>query len=307
MPEPGPDEALIRVLGVTTCPHWDIHMMNGEPMFAGQELTYPLLPGIPGHEAAGEVVATGAAVKRLKKGDRVVAWRDTGKPRPGFYAQFNTFSEDDLLVIPNRLKPAEVASLELAMCVEVSFQRLARVTELEGKRIGVCGLGPGGLVAVQLARAHGASSVVGLDPEESRREMATNLGADEVATGDEAAWPASRRDERALDLAVDCTGLAGAIEFLLDRTRDSVALFGVVRKDIHFAGRNMWGPGVNLISYGDHNKTAAETALAMIEAGSLRLRPLVSQVLPFTRYAEGIELLRKKEAIKIMFDPWSEK
>jgi len=304
-PVPGEGEILMEVRGVTTCPHWDLHIMEGEPMFPGQQLNYPYLPGQPGHEAMGVVAAVGPGVTCLREGDAVVAWRDTGQPRPGFYAQFNTFAAVDLLKISPSLRPVQVASLELAMCVEVSFQRLAEMGGVKGRRVGVAGLGPGGLVALQLARAHGAATVVGIDPVPARRELAMRLGADEVAAPDAEAWPADRRAARALEVAIDCTGVVPSIEFLLDRTKRVVTIFGVLRGEVRYTGRHMWGPGVTLMGYGDHNRTAAETALGFVEAGSLNLSALVTHTLPLPRYAEGVELLRRKEAIKVLFDPWA--
>jgi threonine dehydrogenase-like Zn-dependent dehydrogenase len=304
-PEPGPGEILMEVRGVTTCPHWDLHIMDGEPMFPGHTLNYPYLPGQPGHEAMGVVAAVGADVRELRVGDPVVAWRDTGQPRPGFYAQCNTFAEDDVLKVAPGLTAAQIAPLELAMCVEVSFQRLAGMGGVAGRRVGVAGLGPGGLVAVQLARAHGAAAVVGIDPVDTRRGLALRLGADEVVAPDAATWPASRHDKRALDVAVDCTGLVPSIEFLLDRTRRVVTIFGVLRGEVRYAGRHMWGPGVTLMGYGDHNRAAAETSLRLVEAGRLDLAALVTHTLPLSRYAEGVELLRRREAIKVLFEPWA--
>ena len=93
IPKPVQGEVLIRVEGVTTCPHWDMHILDGVPMFPGMTLKYPYFPGAPGHEAMGEVVAVGKGVEKLKQGMKVVAWQDTGQPRPGFYAQYNTFPE----------------------------------------------------------------------------------------------------------------------------------------------------------------------------------------------------------------------
>ena len=305
VPAPGPGEVLIRVIGVTTCPHWDLHLFDGQPMFPGQTLVYPYLPGQPGHEAMGEIAALGADATQFHVGQRVVAWRDTGKPRVGFYGQYNTFAESDLLAVPDNLQPAETASLELAMCVEVSFQRLRAIGGLTGRSVGVAGLGPAGLVAVQLARAHGAAEVVGIDPVAARRALALTLGADRAVTPSETAWPAGRRGGAALDYAVDCAGRVDSVEFLLDRTREAVALFGVLRDEVRYAPRHMWGPGVTLLGYGDHNRTAAETALNLIKAGSLRLAPLVTHTLPLHRYAEGVELLRRQEAIKVLFDPWN--
>lgn len=306
MPEPGPGEVLVKVLGVTTCPHWDLHMLGGQPMFPGMKLEYPLRPGVPGHEAMGEVVAVGRGVKTLRKGHRVVAWQDTGQPRPGFYAQFNAFPEASLLRIPATLAPAEVASLELAMCVEVSFQQFAAIGGIAGRRVGVAGLGPAGLVAVQMAKAHGAREVVGIDMVASRRRLARKLGADRVCAPDAQKWPAGRRDARSLDDAIDCTGLPPSISFLMDRTRRCVTIFGVLREEVAFAPRHLWGPPLMLMGYANHNRQAGETALKFIKQGKLKLAPLATRTLPFTRYAEGVELLRSKRAIKVLFDPWRE-
>ncbi len=304
VPVPGPGEVLVRVLGVATCPHWDMHILGGEPMFPGMTLTYPYIPGAPGHEAAGEVAALGPGVTKLRIGARVAAWRDTGKPRPGFYAQFNAFHENDLLEVPATLDVAAIASLELAMCVEVSFQQLAALGGIAGRRIGLSGLGPAGLVAVQLARAHGAAEVIGFDPVPERRALAEQLGAHRTFAPDATAWPASR-SVNALDDAIDLTGVPASIEFLMDRTRHCVALFGVLREEVRFTSRHLFGPGLMLAGYGDHNRAAAETARRFILEGRLRLAPLISETLPLTRYAEGVAQLRRKAAIKVLFDPWA--
>lgn len=304
LPTPQTDEALVRVTGVSTCPHWDLHILGGEPMFPGQTLSYPYFPGQPGHEAVGVVMAVGADVKHLEVGQAVVAWRDTGEPRQGFYAQFNVFREVDLLAVPEDRSSAELASLELAMCVEVSFQRLLAMGSIKGKRMAVAGLGPAGLVAVQLAKYHGAAEVVGIDAVEERRALALTLGATEVAGSSEADWPADRAGTQAVDVAIDCTGIAPVVEFLLHRTKEAVVLFGVLREEVCYTSDLMWGPGVTLVGYGDHNRTAAETALAAIEAGALDLSALISTTLPMSEYRAGVALLREKRAIKVLFDPW---
>jgi len=303
-PEPGPGEVLIKVLGVTTCPHWDLHILDGEPMFPGQDLKYPYHPGQPGHEATGEVVALGSGVRDLKVGDRVVAWRDTGKPRPGFYAQFNTFLEEDLLVVPESLRVEQIASLELAMCVQVTFDQIAAWGSLEGKRVALSGLGPAGLVAVQMARTYGAREIICLDPLDTRRELALSLGATRVEKPDVGLFPAEREGDQAFDLAIDLTGLPVSIEFLMDRTVELVAIFGVLRKEVRFGFRHLFGPGLTLMGYGDHNRQAAERALRLVLDGKLKLDALVTESMGFDRYAEGVEMLRRKEAIKILYLPW---
>jgi threonine dehydrogenase-like Zn-dependent dehydrogenase len=303
VPVPAAGEVLVRILGVATCPHWDLHILGGQPMFPGMKLEYPYLPGQPGHEAVGEVAALGPDVTALRVGARVAVWRDTGRRPQGCYAQFNVLRADDLLEVPATLAVAELASLELAMCVEVSFQQLARLGGIAGRSLGLAGLGPAGLVAVQLARAHGAAEIVGLDLVAERRVLATTLGAHRAVAPDAAAWPASR-SAGALDDAIDLTGVPASIEFLMDRTRRCVTLFGVLREEVRFGTRHLFGPGLVLAGYGEHNRAAAETALRFITEGRLKLAPLMTHTLPFTRYAEGGELLRTKQAIKVLFDPW---
>lgn len=304
IPKPGKGEVLIKVTGVTTCPHWDMHILGGKPMFPGMKLEYPYLLGQPGHEAVGEVVDLGEDVSLLKIGDRVAAWRDTGKPRQGFYAQYNTFHEDDLLKVPRHLKDEEIASLELAMCVQVSFQQLAVLGGVKGRRLGISGLGPAGLLGVQMARAHGAAEVVGIDPMPERRDLAYELGAHLVLDPAHDEWPASRSDG-AMDDSIDMTGLPISIEYLMERTKRAVALFGVLREEVRFTSRQMFGPGLILMGYANHNRKAAETALQMIGEGQLKLAPLITQKMSFNDYGKGIDLLQQKKAIKILFDPWA--
>ena len=303
VPVPAAGEVLVRILGVTTCPQWDLHIFGGSPMFPGQKLEYPYFPGQPGHEATGEVVAVGEGVTSPRVGARVAVWKDTGARPHGCYAQYNNLRAMDVIEVPASLPLAQIASLELAMCVETSFQQLARLGGVAGRRVGASGLGPAGLIAVQLARAHGAAEVIGIDPVAERRELASKLGADRTVAPDAALWPANRGDG-ALDDALDLTGVPASIEFLMDRTRRCVTLFGVLRDEVRFGMRH-WYPGLLLMGYADHNRQAAETALRFITEGKLRLDPLVTVTLPFTRYAEGVELLRQKKAVKILFDPWA--
>lgn len=154
-PEPGPDEILVKVEAVTTCAHWDLHLMAGEPMFPGHQLKFPYSVGQPGHEALGEVAAVGDGVEGLAPGQRVVMWRDRGHDLPGCYAQYVVAIPEDALLVPSDLPDEKLASLELAMCVQVSFDQLERLGLVEGREMAVGGLGPAGLVAVQIAQAMG--------------------------------------------------------------------------------------------------------------------------------------------------------
>jgi len=145
--------------------------------------------------------------------------------------------------------------------------------------------------------------VIGLDPLGERRRLARDLGADEVWDPGVYRWPAGRTHPDAFDSALDTTGLPVSIEALMGSTRECVAIFGVLREQVHFGPDQWWG-GFALLGYGTHTRAAADEAYRLILEGKLKLASLISGRLPFTRYAEGVERLRSKAAVKILFDPW---
>jgi threonine dehydrogenase-like Zn-dependent dehydrogenase len=61
-----------------------------------------------------------------------------------------------------------------------------------------------------------------------------------------------------------------------------------------------------LCGYKGHCRESAEYAVDLIRGGRLDLAPLTTHRLPLERYAEGIALLEKQQAIKICFLPWAE-
>ena len=303
IPQPGEGQVLVKISGVATCPQWDMHIMDGAPMAPGGKLEYPYTPGQPGHEATGKVVELGPGVTEFAAGDRVAFWQDQAGAKQGCYAEYVIAEAGNLLKVPRFLEPQEIASLELAMCVQVSFDQIQNVAPIEGKRFAVSGLGPAGLVAIQLAKAHGAGEVIAFDPVESRRQLGAELGADRALDPtDEDAFPHDRFSPEAIDLAIDCVGFPASIEYLMGKTKDVVALFGVLREDVRF-GFKQWCRGLHLVGYGTHNRGAAETALDLIVSGKLKLKPLISKTLPLESYAEGVALLQKREAIKVCFIP----
>ncbi len=302
-PVPGPGQVLLKVLAVTTCPHWDMHILGGEPMFPGVPIQYPYTPGQPGHEACGEIAALGEGVAGLNVGQRVCAWRDPGHDVPGCYAQYVIKDADDVIPVPGTLAPEDCAALELAMCVTAHLQFALRLDAVAGKRVGVFGLGPAGLVCVQLLKDAGAAEVVGFDLLPTRRELALRLGADRVMAPrdpEAAAFPLRYRPG-ALDTAFDCAGAAPAVHYAMDHTNGLCVLFAVQRAPYTFAPEH-WG-GLVLAGAQPHTRAAAEYAAARLAAGTLDLGALVTRTMPLEDYAEGVALLRRQEALKIAFLP----
>jgi threonine dehydrogenase-like Zn-dependent dehydrogenase len=299
IPTPGAGEVLMRVTAVTTCPQWDLHLRHNEPMFVGHRFHYPYTPGQPGHEAVGVIEAVGAGVADLQPGQRVCAWRDAGHDHPGCYAQYVVHRAENVIPVPESLPDAALAPLELAMCVGTVFRTLQPLDVLRGRTVGISGLGPAGLVAMQMARAEGAARLIGFDLNPERRAAAVRLGADACFDPREA-LPAELQG-KGLHTAVDCVGARASVEFLLDHTADCVALFGVQREEYTFAPRHN---ALTLVGYKGHFRASAEYALALIVAGKLNLGALVTHTFPLERYGEAIDLLEQQQASKVCFLPW---
>ncbi|MCX5759194.1 MAG: zinc-binding dehydrogenase [Candidatus Hydrogenedentes bacterium] len=295
-PEPGPGEVLIRVLAVTTCPHWDLHIMSGEPMFPGGTIEYPYTAGQPGHEACGDVIGVGNGVHEFAVGDRVCVWRDPGHHLPGCYADYVARPVSDVIKVPRELPPEACAPLELAMCVSAHMQLAERLDAVQGNRIAVWGLGPAGLVFIQLARAAHAIEVVGFDPVASRRELARRLGADVAMDPRDAAFP-----NRWFHCSFDCAGNPSAVQQAMDATSHLVVLFAVQREPYVYKPSS-WG-GLILAGTQPHTYGAAEYAVRRLREGVLDLRSLVTHVMPLTEYGRAVELLRNKEAVKVALTP----
>lgn len=295
-PVPGPGEVLLRVLAVTTCPHWDLHIMGGEPMFPGGTLDYPYTAGQPGHEACGDVVAIGSGVQEFSVGDRVCVWRDPGHHLPGCYAEYVVRPVSDVIEVPRELPPEACAPLELGMCASAHVQLAERLDALRGKRVAVWGLGPAGLVFVQLARAVRAIEIVGLDPLPARRELAKRLGADTVMDPCEASFTA-----RHFHCSFDCSGHPAAVHQAMAATSRLVVLFAVQREPYVFKPE-FWG-GLILAGAQQHTYAAAEYAVRRLREGTLNLHALVTHTVPLAEYGQAVEWLRNKEAVKVALIP----
>ena len=298
VPECGPGEVLLKVLAVTTCPHWDMHILGGIPMFPGMSLDYPYMIGQPGHEACGDIAALGPGVQDLTVGQRVCAWRDAGHHRPGCYAEYVVMDAVNVIPVPDRLPPEHCAPLELGMCASAHVMLAEKLDTVKGKRVGVFGLGPAGLVFVQLARAAGATHVSGFDPIPERRDLARSLGADEAfASAD--GFCAARGQAGCLDCAFDCVGTPAAVHQAMDVTQSLVVLFAVQREPYTFPPK-CW-PNFILAGTQPHTREAAEYAAARLADGRLTFAPLVTHTMPLEDYARAVDLLRRREAVKVAF------
>ena len=304
VPTIGDDEVLVEVKTCCTCTQWDITTWRGVDIFEREgHPIYPLAPGATGHELAGVVAQTGKSVTRLKVGDHVAYWGNPpgipSRHEGGGYAELYAGHERSFVPYPRDF-PLEQATLtEIFTCLTGA---IFKAGEVVGKRVGVSGMGPAGLLAVQTLKARGAEQVVAFDIEPSRLEHARKLGADQAAIPGGPEWQELTPREKNLDIAIDCIGVAPSVNNLMKVTRDHVIIFGVAHGQIVF-DMDAWRKGLKLEATGPRPEKGAYYARHLLTSGQVKVDSFIGARLPLEEYAQGVQLLIDKRAIKVAFDP----
>ena len=165
VPAPGRGEARLRqtAIGVN---YIDVYARNG---------SYALIkpPGVPGMEAAGEVIDVGEGVTGILPGDRV-AYACTPA---GAYAQYRTLNAEQLVVLPADIGDDIAAALMLkGMSAELLVQRVVRVQRGDVVLVHAAAGGVG-LLLCQWAKHLGAT-VIGTVSSEAKARAARAAGCD---------------------------------------------------------------------------------------------------------------------------------
>lgn len=221
VPEPGPDEVLVRVRSVGVCGS-DVHYYK-QGRIGDYVVEQPL---VLGHEVSGVVAAVGAGVAGERVGQRVAVEPQrpcrrcrhckTGRlnlcsamefyatpPVDGTFCDYVTAPADFAHPVPDDLSDHAAALLEP---FSVGLWACQKAGIGPGDRVLVTGAGPIGALASLAARSFGAAEVVVTDLVASRRERIAQFGA------------SAAYDPREVDLSdlgadafIECSGAAPAL------------------------------------------------------------------------------------------------
>jgi L-iditol 2-dehydrogenase len=222
VPDPGPDEALVRVGTVGVCGsdvHYYTHGRIGSMVVEG--------PLVLGHEVGGTIVAVGGAVDPTRVGQRVALepqrpcrrcrqcktghlnlCRDmeffATPPVDGAFCDYVTLPADFAHPVPDSLSDAAVGLLE-PLSVGIWANRKGGTAA--GSRVFITGAGPIGAVAALSARAMGATDIIVSDPVASRRQRISELASAHVVD------PVAGLDAAQLeaDVFLECSGATPAL------------------------------------------------------------------------------------------------
>lgn len=329
MPEPeiGPEDILVRVRACGICGS-DVHGLDGS---TGRRIP----PLVMGHEAAGEVAATGAKVTDVAVGDRVTfdstiycgecfycargqvnlcENREVMGVSPGPYRRHGAFAE--FVAVPRRIvyKLPDSLSYEQAAMIE-AVSVAAHAVGLSGPPTDatdlavVVGSGMIGLLTVQALRAEGYTRVVAVDVDDARLAMARKLGADEVfnsKTTDAAAKVRELTDGRGAALAVECVGATDPIRTAIACVRKggAVTLVGNFAPAIDLPLQEVVTRQIRLqgscASSGEY-----PSAIELMARGAIQVDPLISAVAPLTQGVSWFDRLYRHEPnlMKVILRP----
>ena len=312
------DQVLIRVHACGICPS-DLRA------YTGLRPATRAMPYTPGHEWVGEVIDAGDAVSRFCPGDRVVpSWRVAcgqcyycvrgrhnccenlarGLVRGGF-AEYGVAAERALYKIPENVSYEQACFCEpLACCINGSLDSDIHL----GDTAVIVGAGPIGLTHLQLA-VHAGARVLVSDLIPERLQVARELGAHATimaSEDDPVEQVKALTDGRGAETVIAAVGAPPALRQALEMA----AQYATVN---YFAGT--YPPATievdpNLIHYrqirltGSHDFTPFhfESALRLIEIGTVQVTPLISHRLPLAEVKQGFDVVAGRRGFKVVIE-----
>jgi 2-desacetyl-2-hydroxyethyl bacteriochlorophyllide A dehydrogenase len=317
---PGPDASrvLIRVTHSGIC-GTDFKIYSG-----AIPVSYPR---IMGHEMVGRVVDAGDA-GRFASGDRVIVDPElycgacfhcrigqthlcphgmlVGRDADGGFAEYVAAPASHVFRLPDSIDSRTAPLIQvLTTCLHAQRQ----VNIFPAESVVVFGLGVTGQLHVQLAKARGASPVIGVTRSAAKRELAEKLGADLTVPGGDGAVEQVREatEGRGADVIIETTGVLASVAaaVAMARAGGRLLLFGIITaKEGALPFYDLYFKELALVSARVAKSEDYPAALALVEREQIKLGPLVSDVMPLAELDTAIGMLGSDSArrMKIILD-----
>ncbi|WP_372573432.1 L-idonate 5-dehydrogenase [Ruegeria jejuensis] len=320
MPEPGPDQVLIRMAAGGICGS-DLHYYNHGGIGPIQ-LKEPM---ILGHEVSGHVAAIGENITSLKEGQLVAVspsrpcgnceyclegkqnhclnmrFYGSAMPFPHIQGAFCEYLVADAAqcAIADGLSAGEAA---MAEPLSVVLHAARQAGDLMGKRVLVTGCGPIGLLAVLVARHAGAAQVVATDIMAFTLAMARDIGADLTLNVAERpnALDEFAADKGHFDVLFECSGVAAALSSAVPVLRPGATIVQLgLGGDMTLPLQAMTAKEITLKgSFRFHSEFFM--AVEMMRTGRLSVSPLITQTVPMAEAVSAFDLASdRNQAIKV--------
>jgi L-iditol 2-dehydrogenase len=318
IPIPAYDEALIQVKAVGICGsdiHWHTDGGTGE-----DGITTPF---VLGHEFGG--VVEGGSLDGLRVAVDPAVPCDTceycldGKPNlcpdhyfaghaphDGALREFMAWPMKSVVPVNENFSDEDIAVLE-PLGVAIHTVDLGHIKP--GMTVGVYGCGPIGLLAIQVARAAGASEIIATDILTHRIDAAKAMGADRVfqasVDGAERSQILAATHDDGVDVALEIAGEIAAVETAVETSKPGgrVVLCGIPSGNrISFNASSARRKGLSMMMV-RRMKHVYARAIKMVEAGQVDVRSIVSHKFPLEKANDAFDLAQKRVGLKIIINP----
>lgn len=319
-PHAGPGELVLRnrVCGVCGT---DVHIYHGEP---GSADVCP--PVVLGHEYSAQVVEVGEGVSGFTVGDHVTVdpniycgrcnpcqngrkqlclhMEAIGVTRDGGFAQYSQIPASQAFKLDPQVSWEAAAMAEpLACCVHGID--LAGIRP--GQKVCVVGGGAIGLIMVQLAKLSGAARILLSEPNEKRRQVGLQLGADAAIDPTQPGWDQlfSREMGEGAQVVIECVGNVTAVKsaFQFAAKGATILLFSVPKVDSTFQLPLFDVYKKELTIKGSFvNPDTHARAVALINSGKVDFGPIVTHRFTLDQLPQAIAMQMSEESIKVVVE-----
>ena len=320
VPEPGPNEVLIKVRKSAIC-GTDVHIWNWDEWSAK---TVPV-PMVVGHEFCGQIVDCGPGAQKYKIGTRVSAeghvvcgvcrncragrgqlCRNTegiGVNRPGSFAEYVCLPEHNVVPIPDDI-PDEIAALfdPLGNAVHTALS-----FDLVGEDVLVTGAGPIGIMGALVAQKVGARKVVITDINPYRLQLAERMGVQYVVDVSKTFLRDVMGDigmSEGFDVGLEMSGAAPAMRQMIERMNNGgkLALLGIAPTEFAVD----WNTVIfNMLEIkGIYGREMFETwykMIALVQSG-LDISGLITHRISIEDYRDGFAAMTSGHSGKVVMD-----
>ena len=257
---------------------------------------YPL---IMGHEMIGELVS-GQPPTGVQRGDRVIidpvlACGDCfhcrigqtnlcpgggliGREMDGGFAEYAAVPASQVFKLPDSID-SRIAPLIQVATTCLHAQRMT--SSFEDQSVAVVGLGVSGQLHVQLAKARGAATVIGISRSAFKNDLAKQLGADlTVEAGPSAIQKVfNATDGRGPDVVIECTGVMTALADAIRMVRfgGRIILFGITNaKEGALPFYDLYFKELTLINSRAATSEDFPLMIDLVARSAVRLEPLIT-------------------------------
>jgi len=323
VPQPLEDEVLLKIEKVAICGS-DIALYNWNEVAR----VIATVPFIPGHEAAGVVVAKGAACKvdigarvavenhffcencytcAENRGDICSKLDQYGHGKGtehGGFSEYSIVKEKYCYVLKHGISPLQAVLLEP---MGVAHNGLETI-EVKGQDVLILGAGPIGLLAVQIAKAMGSKRVLVGDINAVRLRLAASMGADiviDTSKEDLKTRIMELTDGAGVARLVEATGAPPVVNncFALLRKGAKIVLIGLPKAPIHIENplQNVIFKSLTLTTvHGRRIFHTWEQCEYLIASGQVDPTKIVSHEFPLKDWQTAFDTLLAGEACKIV-------